>query len=293
LQKNILLSEETAASVNARVEKILKDLGNPKPPLRLEDARALLKLDLKYYSIADSSWLTEKIHQLKVAGKQVLSAPSTILAVTKSLGLKGVLLVDHRRILLDTDVAKPKLRWNEAHEITHDILPWHEGIAHGDPETTLSPSCHEQIEAEANYGAGRLLFCGGTFIEVVRSSELTFSFVQQLHKAYGNTMTTTLWRVVEATHLCAFGIVSVHPATATGFFDSDVRYFIRSAKFIAECSTTEINKLFAFVRVNCHGRKGPIGKGIFQVCDDRGELREFRFETFWNGHDALTIGCCA
>jgi hypothetical protein len=121
VQTNILLSAQTAAAIDIRVEKLLKDLGHPAPPLCLADVRHLLKLDLGYYSVADTSWLKEKIHQLKVAGKQVLSEPATILAVTKSLGLKGVLLVDRRRILLDTDVAQPKLRWNEAHEITHDV----------------------------------------------------------------------------------------------------------------------------------------------------------------------------
>jgi hypothetical protein len=290
LQTNIILSDQTASSVDARVDKILKDLGNPKPPLSLEQVRQLLKLDLRYYSTADTSWLKEKIHQLKVAGKQVLSAPSTILAVTKSLGLKGVLLVDRRRILLDTDVAEPKLRWNEAHEITHDILPWHEGIAHGDPEATLSPSCHEQIEAEANYGAGRLLFCGTTFREMVRSSTISFKLVKELHAKFGNTMTTTLWRVVEATQHCAFGFVSVHPARVTGDPDKDIRYFIRSPRFISVHSTTSPTALFTIVCSQCYGTRGPIGNGIVHVADDRGTKKAFTFETFWNSHDALTIG---
>lgn len=272
------------------MDKILKDLGNPEPPLSLEDVRRLLKLDLGYYSTADTSWLKEKIHQLKVAGKQVLSAPSTILQVTKSLRLKGVLLVDRRRILLDTDVAAAvKLRWNEAHEITHDILPWHDGIAHGDPEATLSPGCHEQIEAEANYGAGRLLFCGETFRERVRSSELTFKLVKELHTQFGNTITTTLWRVVEATQHCAFGFVSVHPRNVIGDMDSDVRYFVRSARFLSFHSTASPAAIFKSVCSQCHGNKGPIGSGTLSIADDNGNPRAFTFETFWNYHDALTI----
>lgn len=289
MQTNIILSEKTASSVDARVDKILKDLGNPKPPLRLPEVRHLLRLDLRYYSTADTSWLKEKIHQLKVAGKEVLSAPSTILAVTKSLGLKGVLLVDRRRILLNTDVAEPKLRWNEAHEITHDLLPWHEGVAHGDPETTLSPSCHEQIEAEANYGAGRLLFCGTTFKVAVRSSTLSFKLVKDLHGTFGNTMTTTLWRTVEATQHCAFGFVSVHPARVTGEPRTDIRYFIRSPKFISTHSKTSAVTLFMSVCGQCHGSRGPVGNGVVTTTDDNGNHRSFTFETFWNSHDALTI----
>lgn len=291
MQTNFILSESTAASVDARVDKILKDLGSPEPPLCLADVRRLLKLDLGYYSTADTSWLKERIHQLKVAGKQVLSAPSTILQVTKSLGLKGVLLIDRRRILLDTDVAAAvKLRWNEAHEITHDILPWHDGIAHGDPEATLSPACHEQIEAEANYGAGRLLFCGMTFKERVRSSVLNFNLVKELHSQFGNTITTTLWRVVEASQHCAFGFVSVHPAHVTGDPDKDIRYFIRSPRFVSYHSTTNPIALFTSICSQCHGSRGPIGNGTVQTADDRRTAKSFTFETFWNSHDALTIG---
>ena len=98
MQTNVILSDKTAQSVDARVDKILKDLGNPKPPLNLGNVRELLKLDLGYYSTADTSWLSEKIHQLKVAGKQVL-----LRRVCKErlllIQLKEVMAEDHRTAL--------------------------------------------------------------------------------------------------------------------------------------------------------------------------------------------------
>ena len=44
MSKNRFLSEKTAHDIDARVERVLKGLGNPEPPLRLEDVRHLLKL---------------------------------------------------------------------------------------------------------------------------------------------------------------------------------------------------------------------------------------------------------
>lgn len=290
MQTNILLSDGTTKAIDARVEKILKDLGNPRPPLDLGDVRQLLRLDLGWYSTEDQRWLTDKIHQLKVAGKQVLSHPSTILSVVKQLGLKGVLLVERRRILLDQDVPKAKHRWNEAHEITHDILPWHDGIAHGDPETTLSPACHELVEAEANYGAGRLLFLGRTLSEVVRSSSVEFSLVKTLHKDYGNTLTTTLWRVVEASPEPAFGIVGTHPRELTGSAPDDVKYFVRSRAFAEQFSDVAPDTLFYEICRHCRGSRGPLGDGDLAISNDRHEPRPFRFEVFHNGYDALTLG---
>ncbi|HVS69830.1 MAG TPA: DUF955 domain-containing protein [Phycisphaerae bacterium] len=289
MQTNILLSQKTVASVDARVGKILKDLGNPPPPISLEQTRTLLKLDLAYYSTADATWLAEKLHKLKVAGKQVLSTPKTIFEATKTLGLKGLLFFDRRRILLDSSIAEPKLRWNEAHEITHSILPWHEDIAHGDLETTLSPACHELIEAEANYGAGRLLFCGSPFIETVRSSPLTVSAVMEIRNRYKNTITTTLWRVIEATHLHAFGFISTHPMDLTGDIDVDIRYFIRSHTFAEHFSTTQPFAIYKEICKQCHRGRGPVGDGAVSILDDRGDAHSFVFETFWNHHDALTI----
>jgi hypothetical protein len=289
LQTNLILSDKTANEIDQRVEKLLKDLGNPKPPLKLEQVRELLRLDLGYYSAANDSWLRAKIHKLKVQGKQVIQQPSLILTVVRSLKLKALLLPENRRILLDEDVPKPKHRWNQSHEIIHDILPWHDGIAHGDPDTTLSPACHERIEAEANYGAGRLLFLGREFENVLRGSTRDFKLVQSLHDDYGNTITTTLWRVVELSIDAAFGLVSVHPNQANGSPNDDVRYFIRSPKFAAEFSQTTAVGLFDAIKSRCHGRRGPIGHGEFPVTDDRGEQREFCFETFFNGHDALTL----
>jgi len=290
LQTNKLLNPTTAQAIDQRVEKLLKDLGSPPPPLRLDDVRALLKLDIGYYSSDDDSWLREKIHQMRVAGKQILDRPSSILQVVKNLGLKGVLLAEKRRILLDREIPEPKQRWNEAHEITHDLVPWHDGIAHGDPETTLSPGCHELIEAEANYGAGRLLFLGGTLVETVRSSDIDFAAVQSLHKLYGNTMTTTLWRVVEASLDASFGLVSTHPREATSSPEEDIRYFIRSPKFATDFAGVTADAVFGEVQRRCRGRRGPIGDGLFSLTDDRGQAHEFRFQSFFNGHDALTLG---
>lgn len=290
MQTNKLLDPKTALAIDQRVEKLLKDLGDPAPPLCLDDVRALLKLDLGYYSSDDDSWLREKIHQMKVAGKQVLERPALILSVVRNLGLKGVLLAEKRRILLDSEAPEAKQRWYETHEIVHDLLPWHEAIAHGDPETTLSPGCHELIEAEANYGAGKMLFLGKVFTEVVRSSDIDFSAVQALTKKYGNTMTTTLWRVVELSLAASWGLVTRHPLSASGVADEDIRYFIRSPKFAAQFDEVTAGAVFGEVRRRCYGRRGPIGDGQFLLPDDRGEQHEFRFEAFFNGYDALTFG---
>ena len=93
----------------------------------------------------------------------MLIRPTLILDVVRKFELKAFWVPDQR--LNRTEVALER-----SHEIIHSVVPWHAG-AMGDTEYSLTPDCHEQVEAEANYGVGRLLFLQGTFDEFVRSSK--------------------------------------------------------------------------------------------------------------------------
>jgi hypothetical protein len=47
---------------------------------------------------------------------------------------EALYLPNRKRILLDNDLPPLKHRWNDAHEIGHDIIPWHAGMMLGDSE---------------------------------------------------------------------------------------------------------------------------------------------------------------
>ena len=70
--QNSFLTERMARDIDKQVSKILRDLGQPAPPLRLELVRELLRLDLADYSSSDQSVSRETFHPLKVSGKQIL-----------------------------------------------------------------------------------------------------------------------------------------------------------------------------------------------------------------------------
>lgn len=151
--RNIYLSDRTAADIDARVARVLKGLGNPRPPLRLELVRDLLRLDRRYFSSGDPSAAQEFVHKLTMAGKQLALRPTLIWDVIKKWDLRALYLHDRKRILLDSNLPEIKQRWGEAHEIGHSLMDWHEVFALGDDQHSLSPSCHAQLEAEANFAA--------------------------------------------------------------------------------------------------------------------------------------------
>lgn len=297
MAKNVLLLHATRADIDERVERVLRGLGNPEPPLRLEDVRELLKLDLGYYTSSDPGLAREAISRIRVATIQVFKRPTLIIDAIRKFSLKALYLPDRKRILLDSSEPKLKHRWNEAHEVGHSLLPWHEEMMHGDNEHTLSKSCMEQIEAEANFAAGRLLFMRDRFVEEARSSAPNLETVKQLHKRFGNTLSSTLWRFVESAddEHPAVGLMTCHPHPSREPLDHDpakpCKHLIQSAAFHTRFGKLSEAEMFAAIRAYCGPQRGGIlGQSELILTDDNGDSHRFAFETFYNGHDALTLG---
>ena len=295
--RNVTLEARTVADIDIQVGKVLKGLGNPEPPLDLRLVRELLKLDRGYYSTSDSSLLRETFSRLKVAGQQVLLRPTILRDAVRSLSLKALYLPDQKRILLDMDLPPLKHRWNEAHEIGHDIIPWHAGMMFGDTEQTLTPACHEIMEAEANYAAGQLLFLANRFKEEAASSSPSLNLVKSLSKGFGNTLTSTLWRFVEQTHggrpMVALVTGHPHPARRKPDFDpaTPCRYCVESPPFREKFGGITERQLFEVIaRYSGAQRGGSLGQDEVVLRDLHGAAHLFSFETFFNGHEALTLG---
>jgi len=291
--KNSLLRLNTAVDIDLQVEKILRGLGSPKPPLSLEDVRELLRLDQKYYSIKDDSAIREFASRIYVAGKQILKNPMLLVEAIRKADLKALYIPDLRRILIDSDQPKLKHRWSTAHEIGHSVIPWHKATMLGDDKFTLSEVCREHTESEANYAAGRLLFFRNQFTEESNDVAPTLNNIKTLQKSYGNTITSTLWRYVEGSERTLFGAVSEHPRRTSMHFDSanPLKYFIRSAAFINRFSCISEIEVWNHLLSYCTAaRGGPLGTAEVVMCDDNGDPHLFVLETFSNSHEALTIG---
>ena len=120
--RNSLLRVHTAQDIDDQVDKVLRDLGNPPPPLSLDDVRALLKLDRGYYSSTKDGLLREVTSKLYIAGKQILARPTLLWEAVKKANLKALYLPDRKQILIDEDLPILKHRWNEGHEIGHSPI---------------------------------------------------------------------------------------------------------------------------------------------------------------------------
>lgn len=215
----------------------------------------------------------------------------------RSLSLKALYLPDQKRILLDKTLPPLKHRWNEAHEIGHDIIPWHAGMMLGDTEQTLTPACHAQMETEANYAAGQILFLADRFINEAGGSVPRLNEVLRLNKVFRNTITTTLWRYIEQVRpdVPMVGLVTVHPHVTRRGPDFDpanpCRYCIQSPSFATRFGNVSEISLFTEVAGYCGAQTGgKLGEAEVVLIDGNHESHVFHFETFYNSYQALTLG---
>ena len=167
----------------------------------------------------------------------------------------------------------------------------------GDNHLTLYPACQEQVEAEANFAAARLLFLRERFTEEARSLEPSIDVIHALRTKFGNTLSTTLYRVVESFGVDRplVGMISSHPhiTRRPKNFDpsSPCRHFIQSPAYKRNFGEITQAQLFSAIAGYCGPQGGgPLGEDECILTDDNGDRHLFHFETFFNRYDALTLG---
>ena len=295
VMKSIIIDGYEAQDIREQVEKILRGLGNPEPPLDLAIVRDLLDLDRKFYSSDDQSAVSEIVSRVKVAGKQIVKRPAILFDVIRKAKLSALWIPDKKRILIDKTKPKLKHRWSEAHEIGHSMIPWHQGLMLGDNEFSLNPRCHAQMEAEANYAAVQLLFLQDRFIAEALDVSTCLDSIKKLKGRFGNTYSSTLWRYVEEIggNKPMVGLLSEHPHRPSVNFlpNKPCRHCIQSAGFQQQFSNISEIDLFGVITQYC-GRQsgGPLGESEVVLNADDGAEHIFHFESFYNRYDVLTLG---
>ena len=291
------VGEYEKREIDGQIARILRDLGNPPPPLKLTDVRNLLKIDLGYYKSTDPSFLQEITHRFTLLARRTIPDIGKHLATALSKSkLNAFWIPAVQRILLDETVPQPKHRWIESHEISHSITEWHKEFLLGDNRFTVDPLCHATIEAEANYGAGRLLFMADMFAKEARDLPANFDSVMTLAKRYENSIVSTFWRLIESRDPdhAVFGMVSNHPIfPEIGAHDGAEawRYFIRSPAFRTQFPNVTPEQAFTLIASRCTTRKkGPLFHTAELIENAIGEKWEFNVECFSTTHAVLTLG---
>lgn len=288
--KIIRVDARSARDINNQIDRVLRDIDYKDGKVNLHEVRELLRLDLQYYRLDDPGLIEDVVHKIKVGAKQVAARPLLLLEAARKFDLNALFLPDRKRIYIDDSVPVLKKRWCESHEISHSLIPWHADYMLGDTRATLSPACHQTIEAEANYGAGRLIFPHATFSDARLTNQISLSFVQTLAKCFGNTLTSTLWRCVEQSEEILFATIGSHPYHPRDDLQA-IEYFICSEPFEKQFSNITEENVWSWLLSYCTSSKGgPLGQTEIPVVDVNSEEHVFLIESFSNSHSVLTLG---
>ena len=296
--RNHFIARKPGTDIAERVDLVLRKLGNPEPPLNLAAVRRLLELDLRFYPTDDNEFSMEAVSKIMVSRMHVYRRQLLLIEAIRRFDLSALYLSKWRSIFLDPRLPDKKHRWSEAHEIGHTLIPWHGNATFGDNRHTLSPECRRRIESEANFAAARLLFLGDRFGEEARSREPSIDTVLELQGLFGNSITTTLYRLVEsaARGRPIVGLITRYPSTEPADDSHELatrrEHFVRSPAFARHFKGVREDELFKHIAAYCKQDYwgGPLGESELVLADDNGVRHRFRFETFFNHYDALTLG---
>ena len=195
-----MLGAREQADIDLAVDRVLRQLGNPRPPLDLGTVRHQLRMTLTTFAVKNADIQSGADPILIVNDREISVSEEPdlrrLLQSRDAIKASGFYVPDQRKILLDQNQPVLKHRWTQAHEIGHAIVPWHAMYSYADTSSTLSLSCHTQLEAEANYAAGRLLFLGSTFTDEVVSLDLSWPQLVAARRRFGNSLRSTFWQYV-------------------------------------------------------------------------------------------------
>src|SRR5687767_10164388 len=111
--------------------------------------------------------------------------------------LLGALWFESREVYVDLAQPEPRRRFTDAHEAMHALCPWHEAALREDTDAELFRDTSLAIEAEANHGAGLLIFQGRRFTKRLADAPRDMATVLALAEEHGASRQATLHQFAE------------------------------------------------------------------------------------------------
>jgi hypothetical protein len=113
--------------------------------------------------------------------------------------LLGAVWFEERALFVRAGQSAARRRFTEAHETAHLLCPWHAAALRVDTADELSPLA-SGLEAEANYGAGRLIFQGDRFAREAAAHERSLHTPFALAGVYGASRHAAAYHYAETHH---------------------------------------------------------------------------------------------
>ncbi|MEJ7892933.1 MAG: ImmA/IrrE family metallo-endopeptidase [Solirubrobacteraceae bacterium] len=207
----------------------------------------------------------------------------------------GALWFEQRTVFIDTEQAHQRVLFTDAHEATHAMCGWHEDVLRLDTEDELFHQLHPGVEAEANFGAGHLIFQGGRFHRLALLDQVSLRTPLALAARYGASR-----------HAAAHYYVQEHPDAVALLVAGRYPYFDKTLPVWRSVESPEFLRRFGRLRDRLPAgqlslQQDALFAGILEdarlavdppstpiVIPDNGSTkRRFVAEAFFNGYTNL------
>lgn len=214
------------------------------------------------------------------------AAKGTFLSAMQKI--RGIADLRERAIYVAPDVKPARAKWVKAHELAHQVIPWHHvDTGYRDDDVSLSQDAQEKFDQEANFFAGEVIFQGQRFQRMARDFTPSFPAVFKLADDHGASRHATLWRYIED-HDEQVAAVTYWPSQyafdAAGYPVLRRWKVVASPSFIAKCGDIDIPAEllspheWAQARVSGGVQSGEVALSV------AGSSTAFRWESWWNSY---------
>ena len=279
------ITQSTKRAIDKSVAKVLREAGIYEPPAKIERVLEHLELYREFYDLEDPSLLAKVKHKMQVEGRKVVR-------ILRKIKFFAMILQEEKRVLIDASLPKLKQEFPTFHEATHRILKWHRPYYFGDTAKSLDPDCQSKLEAEANFGASALMFCGVSFTRDALDTRPCWDSVAQMKEDYGKNFVPTLRRYVEHSHDIPMAMMVSTAWWKEKPSDQSFRWrhFVRSPRFEDRFGNISADEVLKAIDNNTHrARGGPVGSFSFSLADMNGVSHEFFGESFFNCYYIQTL----
>lgn len=221
---------ETREDLESQAKRLLKDadvLGLLPTPLDVLAKAAKIEC---YKSLPETEGF---LASLSAAGKK------TFLDAMQKV--RGIADLRERVIYVPSGQSMAKERFTQAHEISHQITPWHNlDPTMLDTDETLKADVNAEFEREANFCAAELLFQGENFRRIARDYAANIDTALTLADMHETSYQATLWKLaqVQDERIC---IAQYYPSRQEGSITGFRRWkCVGSHSFISRYSDIDL-----------------------------------------------------
>jgi IrrE N-terminal-like domain len=230
----------------------------------------------------------------------ILRAPLGLQRRLTAVAAKVLAVLDRRERIVHVrpDKLEVQQRFNECHEIGHDLCEWHVEPYYLDGKEQLDLRVTESFEGEANYAAAELLFQADIFKSLARSSTVGMASVVDLATRFGGSIHASFRKYLMELDEPVAGIVMGRPwRSSNGDTVFPVRHFMATPRFVRDfaffdapetrLSSSDLSGLEAAL---CEmTRTGFIGRGTIALQMRTGIIIEVPFELFTNTYNHFLL----